>query len=241
MLVEFSNSTATFLKTELPKIGQLFQSNEGENTLDLGRIKQLKGCRTGLIRNCLKLIQELDTLANINFINNDEKENHLIESRRSLVEGLKKYLSSCERYPRTKDFLNIIPDNVTGMVCFTIIASTFSAILSPPLSIIPVSVLIWVLIDFFFNNREAAKNLRETLFTAEGELRTIKEAYHIFKRSMQMPSETEETSLLARPSTSRDYNSFTETNLSSYRFFNAAVHTDDTNSINADSSSLTLT
>lgn len=235
MLVKFSDATASLLKIELPKIGSLFEI-EDENNLNLANIKQLKGCRTGLIQDCLKLIQELDALAPIRFINTEEKENHLIESRKSLIEGLKKYLSSCERYPRTKDFLNIIPDNLSGMVSFTIIASIFTAILiSPSYFIIPFGILIWVGIDLVFNNRGAVKNFREVIFTAEDELRTIKEASEIFNRCMQKTLETEETPLIEVPSTSRGY----QTNSRSHHFYPVEVHRDD-DSISSDSSSLTL-
>lgn len=243
-LITFSRPTARLLKEELPKIEQLIWADE--NTLDLTSIKQLKGCRTGLISDCLKCIQELEDLNKISVTNTNGKKNAIIEPRESLVEGLKKYLSSCERYPRTKDFLNIVPDNISGMVLFTMIVSTFIATSFPPVAIIPVSILIGVLMDFFFNNREAAKALRQVLFTAKDELITIKKAFDLFSGSHQNPSETEETeetALLATPSASINYDSLAGISLPScshtclHGFFSSADNMPKSNSINSDSSS----
>jgi hypothetical protein len=234
MLVEFSDTTATRLKAELPKIGQLFGTNEDKNKLDLTSIKQLKGCRTQLVQNYLKFIQELDRL-----VSNDEIKNYALESRLLLIESLKKYLGSCERYSRIKDFLNIIPDHTSGMVGFIIILSTYIATTSPVLAIIPVSILTWGLIDLFFNNRTAVKNFRTTLFNAEEELREILKPCNLLKHNTP-PPETQATPLLAAiPSTSRNYDSFEETT-PPIKFFKAQVHTVDTQSIHSDSSSLTL-
>lgn len=246
MLVEFSDTTATRLKAELPKIGQLFGMNEDENKLDLARIKQLKGCRTKLVQDYLKFIQKLDALVAVDAsFHSDKIKNYAFESSQLLIEGLKKYLGSCERYSRIKDFLNIIPDYTSGMVGFIIILSTFIATTSPLLAIIPVSILIWGLIDLFFNNRTAVKNFRTTLFSAENELNTIREACNILKHNTPLP-ETQATPLLAIASTSRNYHSFEESipsleeSISLRQFFKAEVHADGSNSIHSDSSSLTL-
>ncbi|HEY2566973.1 MAG TPA: hypothetical protein VGH95_04625 [Candidatus Aquirickettsiella sp.] len=109
--MKFSDSTATLLKT-LPFLNELNWSDETENTLDLTSIKQLKGCRTTLVRDCLKFIQKLDVLAEAK----GNEKNYALENINALIQALKQYKISCRRYPRLKDFLNIIPDNTSGMV-----------------------------------------------------------------------------------------------------------------------------
>lgn len=206
MLMKFSDPTATLLKT-LAFQNELKWSHETENTLDLTSVKQLKGCRTTLVRNCLKFIQKLDVLAETE----GDKKNYALENINALFEALKQYKISCERYPRLKDFLNIIPDNTRGVVGFMIIASAFASIAFPPLAAIPLFIFSWALMDLFFNNREAAKNLQETLYNVADELRTIDAAESILKNkiqstptAVQTPSSSAAISIPG-PSTRRDH------------------------------------
>ena len=206
MLIKFSDSTATLLKT-LTFLNELNWSDETENTLDLTSIKQLKGCRTTLLQDCLKLIQKLDVLAEAE---GDEK-NYALVNINALIEVLNHYKTTCEHYPRLKDFLNIIPDNMSGIVVFLIIASVLASIAFPPLAVIPLFIVSWVLMDLFFNNREAAKNLQATLYMFEDDLRTIDSANNILKikvqptpTAVQTPSSTPPISIPG-PSTSRNY------------------------------------
>jgi hypothetical protein len=205
MLLTFSQETAQLLKDQIPCIGELTWRDENE--LDLISIKQLKGCRTQLVQDCLKTIQDLDNLS-IDSSQSDEWKNFLNNSRQSLIENLKKYLKNCERYPRIKNFLNIIPDNTSGMVSFIIVLSIFITVTShsPFLAIIPVSVFIWVLIDLIFNNRSAVENLKTLLFTIKNKLGAVKEACHILSQHAEVLTTTP---LLAEstPSTSRNYRS----------------------------------
>ncbi|WP_342226997.1 hypothetical protein [Rickettsiella endosymbiont of Rhagonycha lignosa] len=206
MLIKFSAFTATLLET-LSFYNELKCSPVTENTLDLTRIKQLKGCRTTLVQDCLKIIQKLDVLAKTAC---DEK-NYALANINTLIEALNHYKISCERYPRLKDFLNIIPDNMSGIVGFFIIASALASITFPPVAVIPLFIFSWVLMDLFFNNREAAKNLQETLYNVEDELRTIDAADNILKikvqatpTAVQTPSSSQAISIPG-PSNRRDY------------------------------------
>jgi len=183
MLLIFSDFTATSLKT-LPFLNALNWSDE--NTLDLTSIKQLKGCRTTLVRDCLKFIKKLDAIA-IATANVNEK-NYALESIKVLIEKLKQYKSSCERYPRFKDFLNIIPDNTSGIVGFTIIAGALASIACPPLAAIPLFIFSWVLMDLFLNNRDAAKSFNEILFTFQEELSILQERNRIIQPKSTTPS-----------------------------------------------------
>ncbi|MCH9636866.1 MAG: hypothetical protein WBV88_05550 [Candidatus Rickettsiella isopodorum] len=232
MLIEFSNGTATLLKAQLGYIEQLSWSDENENKLDLASIKQIKGCRTKLVQDCLKFIQKLDELVERNFFNNNNKEkNYVDETIKSLIEHLKKYTASCERYPRIKDFLNIIPDNTSSMLGFILLISALMATASPVLAVIPLVIFAWVLMDLFFNNRKAAKKLTEILFTVQAELRTIEEADTIFKSKVhpfQSATQTQVSSMPSIPGTSRT--------VYSANFYCPAGNQNDTNSINSTSS-----
>lgn len=181
MLMIFSDFTATSLKT-LPFLNALNWSDE--NTLDLTSIKQLKGCRTTLVRDCLKFIKKLDAIATANV----NEKNYALESIKVLIEKLKQYKSSCERYPRFKDFLNIIPDNTSGIVGFTIIAGALASIACPPLAAIPLFIFSWVLMDLFLNNRDAAKSFNEILFTFQEELSILQERNRIIQPKSTTPS-----------------------------------------------------
>lgn len=223
MLIKLSNATAALLKTQL-HYEQWVWSNE--NSLDLASIKQLTGCRAELVQDCLKLIQTLDSLVERNFFNTDQEKNYAKATIESLIEGLKKYTASCERYPRLKNFLNIIPDDVSSMVGFTLIISSLIATLFPPLAVIPVVIFAWILTDLFFNNRDEAKNFKEIVYTAKDELRTIEEANNIFKTRIYNPSQTvtqTEESSLSLPGTS-GY---------SVRFYNSIEDQGKTSSINS--------
>lgn len=181
--MKFSDSTATLLKTLLFP-NALHWSGETKNILDLTSIKQLKGCRTTLVRDCLKFIQKLDVLAK----GEGDERNYALANINTLIQALNHYKISCERYPRLKDFLNIIPDNMSGVVGFLIIASALASIAFPPLAAIPLFIFSWVLMDLFFNNREAAKNLQEALYKVEDEIRTIDAADNILKIKVQPPT-----------------------------------------------------
>jgi len=181
MLIKFSDSTATLLKT-LAFLNELNWSDETKSTLDLTSIKQLKGCRTTFVRDCLQFIQKLDVLADAEA----DKKNYALANIDALKEALNHYKISCERYPRLKDFLNIIPDNMSGVVGGFIIASALASIAYPPLAAIPLFIFSWVLIDLFFNNREVAKNLQQTLYMLENDLRTIDSANNILKVKEQV-------------------------------------------------------
>lgn len=218
--MKFSDSTATLLKT--PFLNELNWLDETGNTLELTSIKQLKGCRTTLVQDCLKFIQKLDVLAEAE---GDEK-NYALANIKALIEALHHYKISCERYPRLKDFLNIIPDNVSGVVGFFIIASALASIAFPPLAAIPLFIFSWMLIDLFFNNREVAKNLQETLYMLEDDLRTIDSANNILKIKVQPPTAVQtppSSPIMITPSTShssRMYGSVNQRN----------PHTTNTNS-----------
>ena len=168
-IIKFSDRTARSLK-ELPFLNALNWSGENENTFDLTSIKRLKGCRTRLVQDCLEFIRKLDVLARGN-----EKENYALEKIKTLIEALNHYKISCDRYPRIKDFLNIITDNTSGMVGFMLIASTIASLAFPPLTAIPLFIFSWVLMDLFFNNREEAKNLTEILLKIQDDLRIFQE------------------------------------------------------------------
>ncbi len=176
MLLEFSNHTVRLLKFHLPNIAQL---SWDENKLDLTHVRQLKGCRTELVGDCLTFIQKLDSLV----INSDQEKNYVNNTIRSLIASLKKYNASCEYYPRIKDFLNIIPDNVTGIVVFTLLISSLLTTVFPPLAVIPLLILSWIIMDLFFNNREEAKAFKDTLYTAKDELNTIEKTADILNKS----------------------------------------------------------
>lgn len=231
MLIEFSNGTATLLKAQLGYIEQLSWSDENENKLDLASIKQIKGCRTKLVQDCLKFIQRLDELVESNFFNNNKEKNYVDETIKSLIENLKKYTASCERYPRIKDFLNIIPDNTSSMLGFILLISALMATASPALAVIPLVIFAGVLMDLFFNNRKAAKKLTEILFTVQAELRTIEEADTIFKSKVhpsQSATQTQVSYIPSIPGTSRT--------VYSANFYRPAENQSDTNSINSTSS-----
>ncbi len=71
MLIEFSNDIAILLQAQ-PYIRNLDWLNENE--LDLASIKQLKGCRTELVQNCLIFIQKLDASTKMDSFNSNEKK-----------------------------------------------------------------------------------------------------------------------------------------------------------------------
>ncbi|MGC1853912.1 MAG: hypothetical protein WA659_00840 [Candidatus Aquirickettsiella sp.] len=227
MLLEFSNATTISLKAH-SFIAQLGWSNE--NKLDLASIKQLKGCRTKLVQSCLIFIQKLDASAKIDSFNSNEKKNYALQTTQKLLESLKKYKESSERHPRIKNFLNIIPDNTNGIVGFILIISSLITTLFPPLAIIPLIIVAWVLIDLFFNNREEAKNLKEILFTAKDELSTIETATDLLTKKRQ----STQTQIAAAPIPSTSgtkYNSI---------FYRSGDDQSETSSINS-TSSFTLT
>lgn len=223
MLIEFSNRTASLLKDH-PQIAPL--SWDG-NKLDLASIKQLKGCRTELLQDCLRFIQKLDSLIENNFFKDDKEKNYADKTIQSLIAGLKKYSESCEYYPRIKDFLNIIPDNTSSMVGFTLVISALIAVsVFPPLAVIPLVILSWIMMDLFFNNREEASTFKDIVFTAKAELRTIEEATDILNKeyAIQTPS----LPIQSMPSTSRDSS-----------FYGAVNNSGETNSINSAASDST--
>ena len=74
---------------------------------------------------------------------------------------------------------------MSGIVGFLIIASALASITFSPLAVIPLFIFSWVLMDLFFNNREAAKNLQATLYIFESDLRTIDSANKILKIKVQ--------------------------------------------------------
>lgn len=200
MDLEFSNTTATLLKEQLT-FEQLVWITE--NTLDRASIKKLKGCRTQLVEDCLKSIIELDRLGSMS----EEKKNFSTTSTQFLVNSLKTYIQSSERYPRLKKFLNIIPDHTDGMVGFALIATSALSIVSPPFAFIPLGIFFWILMDLSFNNRQAVRNLQESLFNVENELIKIQEVDNILKNqeaptpiAIQNPTTSQ-----AGPSTSSNY------------------------------------
>lgn len=136
------------------------------------------------MRDCLKFIQKLDVLAEAD----GNKKNFALVNINTLKEELNHYKISCERYPRLKDFLNIIPDNISEVVGFLIIASALASIAFLPLAAIPLFIFSWVLMDLFFNNREAAKNLQEALYKVEDEIRSIDAADNILKIKVPPPT-----------------------------------------------------
>jgi hypothetical protein len=182
--MKFSDSTAILLKT-LAFLNELNWSGETENILDLTSIKQLKGCRTTLVQDCLKFIQKLDVLAEAP----EEKQKiYAFKKIQALTQALYHYKISCERYPRLKNFLNIIPDNTSGIVGFMIIASALTSIAFPPLAVLPLFIFSWVMLDLFFNNRDAAKNFNEILSILQNELRTIQEGDTLLNPTPNTPS-----------------------------------------------------
>lgn len=197
MVLKFSPSTAILLKNQIPKLAQLSWADENE--LDLASIKQLKGCRTELIQDCLNFIRKLD--AN----NNKNEKNYAVATITGLVDDLKKYIASCESYPRIKDFLNFIPDDTSSIVGFTILATSFiAAAVYLPVALITVTITFWALIDLFFNNRTAAGRLQEKLFMAENELSTINEARNILENRGPLQSNVSSTSPTPGTSTEDD-------------------------------------
>lgn len=154
--MKFSDSTATLLKT-LAFHNELKWCHETENTLDLTSIKQLKGCRTTLVQDCLKAIQELDVLKD----SDKNKKNFAFKEIKKLIQALEQYKISCERYPRLKDFLNIIPDNTSEMVCFMIIASGFASFLFPPTAAVTLFIVSWALMDFFLIIEKTLKTFKK--------------------------------------------------------------------------------
>lgn len=192
----FSNTIAELLKEQLT-YEQLVWTTE--NTLDRASIKKLKGCRTELVEDCLKSIIELDRLG----FTNEEKKQFSLASAQRLVESLKTYLQSSERYPRLKKFLNVIPDHTGGIVGFILIATSALSIVSPPFALIPVSIFFWILMDLSFNNREAAKNLQESLYNIKNELIKIQEVDYILKNKEKEQIAVQESLISeAGPSTS---------------------------------------
>lgn len=199
MLIKFSNASTTLIKAQLPHIEQLDWSDE--NILDLSSVKQLKGCRTELVADCLQFIQKLDHLIEHNFFTSDKEKSYGESVIKLLVESLQHYSVSSERYPRLKDLLNIIPDNASGTAGFILLISTAIATLFPPLAVIPLLIIIWGLMDLFFNNRGEAKIFKEILFVAQDELSTIQKADNIFKTKVYPPQE--KSSSLSIPGPSR--------------------------------------
>ncbi len=228
MLIKFSDSTATLLKT-LAFHNELKWCHETENTLDLTSIKQLKGCRTTLVQGCLKFIHKLDVLAEAE----SDKKNYALANINALIEVLNHYKTTCEHHPRLKDFLNIIPDNMSGIIGFLIIASALASIAFPPLAVIALFIFSWVLMDLFFNNREAAKNLQATLYMFEDDLRTIDSATNILKIKVQ-PTPT----AVQRPSSSPI--TITASTSHSPRMYNSVIKGNPHNSnMNSPSTSFT--
>lgn len=202
MLIEFSNDIAVLLQAQ-PYIRNLDWLNE--NKLDLASIKQLKGCRTELVQNCLIFIQKLDASATMDSFNSSEKKNYATQTSKELLEDLKKYKESSERYPRIKNFLNIIPDDIGSIVMFILVISLFISSAYLPLAIAPAFIISWIGMDLFFNNRETAKNLKKQLSLHKENLRKIEEVDDILKPKWHTPSPgpiQAEISPLAVPSTS---------------------------------------
>ncbi|TLY47437.1 MAG: hypothetical protein E6K54_05940 [Gammaproteobacteria bacterium] len=71
MSLEFSNITAALLKEQLT--GEPL-SWITKNKLDLSSFKKLKGCRVQLLKDCLKLIAQLDNFS----CGNEEKSPFLL-------------------------------------------------------------------------------------------------------------------------------------------------------------------
>ncbi len=128
-------------------------------------------------------------------------------STQRLVKSLKTYIQSSERHPRLKKFLNFIPDYTNGIVGFTLIAISLLSIVSPPLATIPVGIFFWILMDLSFNNREAAKNLQECLYSVENELRKIQGVDGILKNKEAPAQITIQNPIISQagPSTRKDY------------------------------------
>lgn len=204
MLKAFSVNTAALLKT-LSFLEALNWSGENQNILDLTSIKRIKGCRTILVQDSLILIQKLDKLAEKSA--EDRIKSYVSRKMKELIENLKRYNVSCERYPRIKDFLNIITDNIGEMVVFMIIASVGASIAFPPLAVIPLFIFSWVLMDLFFNNRDEAKNLHNLLHSILDELTTLEKADIILNpeiHAAQNAIPTQPSRLTPEPSTSRN-------------------------------------
>lgn len=204
MLIKFSNDTATLLSAELAEIKQLNGPNEAETQFDLSKIKKLKGFRTELVKNWLKCIQQLDQLIQ----QQGKEKDYALEKINALIQALKQYKTSCEYYPRLKDFLNIIPDNTDGIVGFMFIASSLIAFLSLPFIVVPLFIFSWIVLDLVFNNRTAAKTLETSIWTIEDEIRTIGKANSILniqQPTPQMPIQIQRSPVIPIPSTSRAY------------------------------------
>lgn len=200
MSLEFSDTAIDSLKEHLI-YGQLDWTTE--NTLDETSIKKLKGCRKQLVEDCLKLILALDNFG----LMSEEKKSFSIASTQHLVECLKTYLQSSERYPRLKRFLNVIPDHTNGMVGFTLFVTSMLSFISPPFAVIPISIFLWILMDLSFNNREAASELQECLYLTEQELKTLQTADSILKTKKTPAQNAIQTSIIspAGPCTRKDY------------------------------------
>lgn len=201
--IKFSSNTATLLKN-IPNIAQLVWN---ENKLDLAQVKQLKGCRTELVRDCLRFIQKLDSLVEEEIFNSAKKKHFVDNTIQSLIAGLKTYSASCEYYPRIKDFLNSIPDNISGIVGFTLVISALLTTVFPPLAVVPLLILSWIMMDLFFNNRVDVDDFKAILYTAKDELRTIEEAADILNKKQATHTLTE-NSPIPIPSTSGTSSNF---------------------------------
>ncbi|EDP45791.1 hypothetical protein [Rickettsiella grylli] len=229
--ISFSNTIAELIKETLPQLEPFFETPNDENTFDLSQIKELKGHRTQLIQEGLNLIHQFDRLSQHHFFKNNkqEVEDYILKNTQLLLESLKNYSLSCNSSPQIKDFLNIIPDNISTIIGFTLIITSLLSIQFLPLVSIPLALGFWILIDFTFNNRKAAKQLKETMRTLKNELRTIEETHVILKHetTLPFPSETQRLSA-AIPSTSQNYHSFSEPSTSSYSFFGTTDGNPDT-------------
>lgn len=204
MLIKFSNDTAALLRAELAEFKQLNEPNETETQFDLSKVKKLKGFRTELVKNWLKCIQQLDQLIQ----QQGKEKDYAREKIKVLIQALKHYKTSCEYYPRLKDFLNSIPDNTDGIVGFMLIASSLIAYLSLPFIVVPLFIFSWIVLDLVFNNRTAAKTLETSIWTIEEEITTLREANSILNIQLavsQIPIQIQRSQAIPIPSTSSAY------------------------------------
>ncbi len=220
MLILFSNTIAQLIKEKLPKLEPFFGTDDDENTLDLSRVKELKGHRTELVQNCLKIIHQLDILSKDKLFKNNEKKNYILKNTQLLLEELKNYSLNCDSTPRIKDFLNIIPDNTSTIVGFTLVITSLLSTQFPFLIPVPLTLGLWILLDLIFNNRTVAKKLKERVRTINHELKTISATHNILKNEAPIPSETQQLSAAA--STNQNYHSLSELNASAHAFFHTA-------------------
>ncbi len=73
---------------------------------------------------------------------------------------------------------------------FILVISLFITSAYLPLVVVPLFIISWIGMDLFFNNREAAKNLKKKLSLHKENLRKIEEADDILKPKSYTPSQT---------------------------------------------------